>query len=305
VFVDGVQLKQVASASQVVPGTFAVNDAADTLTIGTDPTGKALRASDLKMAFALSGGSTIQGIGVRRYATPHDVGAAVRLGSPGGALRQMVITDNAMQGVALSNINKVVDHVVATNNGQLGVGGMELDGSVLKNSVINGNNSENFNNEPVSGGVKITQSRGIKAINNEVKDNKSAGMWFDASSYQIVATNNDFVNNRSTQLELEVSAQGTVANNTMTGGQTGILIHDTSDVLIYNNKVGDYSIFGLKISQDTRRQADASVPEAHDKRRPVPDPTVTWITQNIKIVNNVFGSRSTPSTARPTGPPTR
>ena len=290
VFVDGAQLKQVANAAAVVPGTFAVSDADDTITIGTDPSGKALRASDLKMAFALSGGSTIQGIGVRRYATPHDVGAAVRLGSPGGALRQMVITDNAMQGVALSNINKVVDHVVVTKNGQLGVGGMELDGSVVQNSVIDGNNSENFNNEPVSGGVKVTQSRGIKLINNEIKDNLSAGAWFDASSYQIVAVNNDFTNNRSTQLELEVSAEGLVANNTMTGGVTGILIHDTSSVQIYNNKIGDYSIFGIKLSQDTRRQADPTVPEAHDKRRPIPDPTVTWITKDITISNNVIGN---------------
>lgn len=290
VFVDGVPLKQVASAAQVTPGTFAVNDSADTITIGTDPTSRSVRASDLPMAFALSGGATIQGIGVRRYATPHDVGAAVRLSSPGGTLRHLVITDNAMQGVALSNVDKVVDRLVVTNNGQLGVGGTELDRTVVQNSVINGNNAENFNNEPVSGGVKITRSRGIKTINNEVSNNLSAGIWFDASSYQIVAVNNDLADNRSTQLELEVSAQGIVANNTVTGGTTGILIHDTSDVSIYNNKLGDHSIFGIKISQDKRRQADPSVPEAHDKRRPIPDPTVTWVTERITISNNVFGN---------------
>ena len=292
VFVDGRQLAQVAKPSDVKAGTFAVSYSEHTLTIGSDPNGKEVRASDLPMAFALSGGgtTTIQGVGVRRYATPNDVGAAVRLSSPGGTLRDMVISDNGLQGVALSNVNKTIDHLTVLNNGQLGLGGMELDNSVVENSIIDGNNSQRFNDEPVSGGVKITSARGIRVANNEVNDNVSAGIWFDVSCYKIAAVNNDVQGNTSSQIELEVSADGIVANNTTQGGTTGILIHDTSDALIYNNRIGDYSTFGIKISQDSRRQSDPTVPEAHDKRRPIPDPTVTWVTKNVTVVNNVFGN---------------
>ena len=291
VFLNGAPLTQVGSAGEVTAGKFAVNDGADTITIGSDPSGQEVRASDLKMAFRLSGpGSVIQGVGVRRYATTWDVGAAVRLGGPGGVLRQMVITDNAMQGIALSNRDKTVDHVVATKNGQLGVGGTEVDNSTIKNSVISDNNTQDFKDAPVSGGIKITRSRVITVSNNDVKNNQSAGIWFDASCYQVTAVNNDVQYNRSTQIEVEVSGTALIANNTTYGGTTGILIYDTSDARVYNNKIGDNSIFGIKLAQDVRRQSDPSVPEAHDQRQPIPDPTVTWITKNVSIVNNVFGN---------------
>jgi polyferredoxin len=48
VFVNGNPLIQVASPSQVGPGQFAVDYSAQTITIGTDPTGQEVRASDLK-----------------------------------------------------------------------------------------------------------------------------------------------------------------------------------------------------------------------------------------------------------------
>lgn len=195
-----------------------------------------------------------------------------------------------MQGIALSNVKKIVDHVTVTRNGQLGVGGTELDDSWVTNSVVNDNNTQDFKDAPVSGGIKITRSRVITVNNNEVRNNQSAGIWFDASCYRVTAANNDVQHNRSTQIELEVSGTGVVANNTTYGGTTGILIYNTSDVKIYNNKIGDNSIFGIKLAQDYRRQADPAVPEAHDPRRPVPDPTVTWITKNVTIVNNVFGN---------------
>lgn len=291
VFVNGGQLKQVASASAVVAGTFAVDDAGGRLIIGTDPAGKDVRASDLGQAFSISGaGSVLQGIGVRRYATTYQQFGAVRVSNVGGTVRHVVMTDNAMAGLSLSNSNKVIDHVVSTNNGMLGIGGTQDDNSVIQNSVINGNNTQDFKDAPVSGGIKLTRSRGITVSNSEVKNNQSAGIWFDASCYNIKVVGNDAQYNRSSQIELEVSDTGIVANNTAFGGTTGILIYDTGNVKIYNNEVGNSSTFGITLQQDARRQADPTVPEAHDPRAPIPDPTVTWITKNVVVANNVFGN---------------
>ena len=96
VFVNGTQLKQVSSAAKVVDGTFYVSDAANTITIGSDPSGKDVRASDLAQAIILSGpNSVIQGIGVRRYANGYEKGGAVRIGNTGGTIRNVVIQDVA------------------------------------------------------------------------------------------------------------------------------------------------------------------------------------------------------------------
>jgi parallel beta-helix repeat protein len=227
---------------------------------------------------------------VRRYGTSYQQFGAVRFSNVGGTIRNVVMTDNAMVGLSLSNSNKLVDRVVSSNNGMLGIGGTQDDNSVIKNSIINGNNTQDFKDAPVSGGIKLTRTRGITVSNNEVKNNQSAGIWFDASCYNMKVVGNDAQNNRSTQIELEVSDTGIVANNTAFGGTTGILIFDTGNVKIYNNEVGGSSTFGIALHQDERRQADPTVPEAHDPRRPIPDPTVTWITRNITLANNAFGN---------------
>ena len=49
---------------------------------------------------------------------------------------------------------------------------------------------------------------------------------------------------------------------------------------------------GIKLVQDERRQANGLSPEGMDPRTlGQPDPTVTWITGNIVISNNVFGNQ--------------
>ena len=50
---------------------------------------------------------------------------------------------------------------------------------------MDGNNTQDFKDAPVSGGIKITRSRVITVANNEIKNNQSAGIWFDASCYRI------------------------------------------------------------------------------------------------------------------------
>ncbi len=51
-------------------------------------------------------------------------------------------------------------------------------------------------------------------------------------------------------------------------------------------------LFGIKLAQDERRQANlGTFPYARDPRQAnVVDPTVTWITENVQVSNNVFGN---------------
>ncbi len=293
-FVDGVQLTQVGSSSAVVPGTFYVNDAANTIIMGSDPTGKEVRASDLAQALYLSGpGSVIRGIGIRRYATPYETHGAVRLGNLGGVVQNVAIEDVATTGLSLSGANKLIDRLTVRRAGLLGVGGTQLDTSVISNAILSGNNTERFKNEPVAGGIKITSARTLRIDNVEANDNVGTGIWCDVSSYDLTIVNNTANGNTKHGIEVEISDKGIIANNqAINGGEDGIILFDAGNFKVFNNEVGGGSLFGIKLAQDQRRQAQlGSFPEARDPRfKNVVDPTVPWITQNIEISNNVFGS---------------
>ena len=294
VFVNGAPLKQVATATAVVAGTFAVNDAANMITIGTDPTGKEVRASDLAQAINLSGANSIvQGIGVRRYANGYEVKGAIRLGNTGGTVRNVLIEDVATFGLTLSNTDKVVDHVTIRRAGQLGIGGHQTDRSVVSNSLVSGNNTEKFKDAPVSGGLKFTAARTLRIDNVEANNNFTTGIWCDVSSYQLTIVNNTANGNGKHGIEVEVSDTGIIANNqAINGGEDGIILYDSGHFKVFNNEVGGSSLFGIKLAQDERRQATlGQFPEARDSRyKDVVDPNMPWITQDIQMSNNVFGN---------------
>ncbi|ARC57723.1 hypothetical protein AS850_11635 [Frondihabitans sp. 762G35] len=291
VFVDGAQLKQVASASAVTAGTFAVDQNARTITIGSDPAGHEVRASNLQQAiYAKSTGTTLQGFGVRRYATPYNVRGALRLGGKGETARNIVIQDSATTGMNFENDDITLDHLTVQRSGMQGLGGNAAYNLELTNSIVSQANLEHFNEAPVSGGVKITRSRDITIRNNDFTKNYSFGLWLDESCYDATIVHNSITGNQGHGLEVEISAHALIADNVATGnGKSGIRLLDTSDSQIVNNDIGGNGVFGLQLSQDQRREADLTVP-GHDPRRPKPDASFTWLTQNNLVANNRFGS---------------
>jgi parallel beta-helix repeat protein len=292
-FVDGAALKQVGTAAEVVAGTFAVDDAANTLTIGSDPTGKQVRASDLVQAIFLSGkDSVVRGIGVRRYANPFETKGAVRVINTGGTIENVVVEDVATFGLTVSSPGKTIDHVTVQRAGLMGVGGNQADNSTVRNSIFSNNNTEGFKSEPEAGGMKFGASRTVTVDNVEANNNIGAsGIWFDVSSHDITVVNSTANGNTKYGIEIEVSGHGIIANNQAIGGEVGIILFDANDFKVFNNDVGDNTLYGIKLAQDDRRQASlGSYPYARDPRQAsVVDPTVTWITENVQVSNNAFG----------------
>lgn len=291
VFIDGAQLKQVGSAAQVSPGKFFVDYAANTITLGSDPTGRDVRASNLAQAiYSPAPNTKLQGFGVRRYATPYDARAAVVLAATSSAARNLVVVDNAMIGIAIQNNDSVAERVTVQRNGMMGIGVNAAYGLVIRDSIITNNNSEAFKPEPVSGGIKVTRSRGVTILNNDTSNNQnSTGIWLDESVYNANVSNNVSSSNGKNGIELELSDTAIVANNETVGQETGILLYNTGNVKVFNNNVGGNRLFGVKLAQDERRQAVASF-AGQDPRRPAVDPTTPWLTRNITISNNVFGN---------------
>jgi trimeric autotransporter adhesin len=293
-FLDGIQLTQVAGAGDVVPGTFAIDYASDTITLGTNPAGHAVRVSNKVQAFnVLSSGTTLQGFGVRNYATPYAQRAAVRMQNDNEIARNLVILDNAMIGLAISRNAGLIENVTTQRNGLLGIGINASYGLVIKNSVVKNNDLQRFKVAPVSGGIKITRSRGVTVVNNDVSNNFGSGIWCDESCYNMNVSGNTANYNQASGIILELSDTGIVANNQTVGNDKGIQIYNTGNIRIFNNDIGGNTTFGIKLAQDERRNADPQY-QGRDPRRTAllggTDPTVTWITQNIEVVNNTFGT---------------
>lgn len=289
IFIDGVAQKQVSSASQVVAGTFAVDYSSKRLILGTNPSGKSVRASNLSQAFdVVAKGSTLQGFGVRRYATTYGAAGAVRLQNTNAVARDLVIVDNALIGLSVGNNDTLVERVTLQRNGQMGFGANAAYRLVLRNSVITNNNVEKFKDAPVAGGVKITRSRDVSVHNIEASNNTGSGIWFDESCWNMKVTNSTANNNTTTGIQLEISGKALLAGNQALGGGTGVIVMNTSDVQIVNNDFGGGTFNGVSLKQDSRRPATSST--GQDPRMKGNDPAMTWLMKNITVSNNAFGT---------------
>ena len=289
-FVDGKQLRQVATASAVRSGTFAVDYATHTLIIGDNPVGHDVRASDLEQAILANVTVKLRGFGVRRYASPTWRIGAIRLGADNSQIQNVVFDNNATVGISFGGYNTTLDHLTVTGNGLLGILANHADGAVIENTIVLGNNTEHFNPQVAAGGIKVTRTRGITINNVNASENAATGIWLDESTVNFKITNNTVRNNAEAGIETELSDTGIIANNVVTGSRSsGIYVFDTGNVKIFNNALASNGTQHIQLSQDQRRQANASDP-GHDPRRPVPDPTVPWLLRNITVANNVFDS---------------
>lgn len=262
VFVDGAHLTQVGSVAAVTEGTFFADSANRRIVVGTDPSGKVVRSADLERAFEIGVGSvTLRGIGIRRYATTVGARAAVLMDPAGGTFENLVVSDNATIGMAVSGANKVLRNVVVERNGMMGIGSDRGDNFLLANSVVRYNNLERFPYIPQASGVKLTKASKPRIINNLITDSYlTTGLWLDGYNTDAVIAGNRILNNSETGINLEISTRGIIANNTVSGSRKGIELRDTEHTKIMNNHLTSYSLMGIFLAQDDRfdhRPSDA------------------------------------------------
>jgi hypothetical protein len=293
-WLDGVALTQVAKRGDVTPGTFAVDHASSRLYLGSDPSGHEVRASDKQKAFSVqSAKSVLRGFGVRRYATPVPAFAAITVEAPGVTVDNLQIEDNATGGLFVGAADVSVRHVTVQDNGMIGMNSNLADRLTVSGLLAVRNNAEHFNNAPVSGGFKVTRSRGIVIDHSELSQNFGPGLWFDQSDYDADVLASVISRNRGHGLIVEISSHFVIAGNTIDDNRdNGIKVNNTDHVQIWNNTVASNGA-DLFVAQDSREAGDPSVP-GHDSRRPSPDPTQPWVIGAVVVSNNVFsGAMST------------
>ena len=288
-FMDGTQLQQVAANPKA--GQFAVNYSTSAITLGSDPGGHAMRASNLTQAFVVAGAhTTLRGFGVRDYATPLPLmGTLFFGGSVGGStLQNLVIQDNASQGLSIDAPNETVDHVTVDRNGMTGIHANTAGGSVLQNSVIDANNTQHFNAAPSAAGIKISRLDGFTVRNNEVANNLDInGIWTDENVTHFTIVGNSVTGNGQQYGILnELSDTGVVADNTVSGSQYGYTAFDSGDIAVFNNDLSDSTVWGVGLTQDNRYQPGMGTAGASVQ----PSTANPWRVHNITIANNAFRS---------------
>jgi parallel beta-helix repeat protein len=287
VFADGTQLTQVAANPGV--GQFSVDYTATTITVGSDPTGTAIRASNLAQAFIVSAPNvTLRGFGVQRYGNSLATGAAIYMARPNDRVQNVVMTDIATVGMTMYKGNDTIDHVTIIGAGMLGILSNQADGLAVTNSIVTRSNSQHFNTEPASAAIKLSRSRNVTISNNELSDGYDAlGIWTDESVVGFTIVGNTVRDNgTAANIETELSDTGIIANNLVSGSDRGVYIFDTANVKVFNNTFTGNSRGSVFISQDFRRETTPG--NNHDPRQPLPDPTCPWIVNNITIANNLF-----------------
>lgn len=292
VWINGVAQRQVEKVSQLTKGTFFVDDDQDHLSLGTNPQGANVRASTLGRAIEIRAeGVRLRGFGVRRYAPSLPDMGAITMERPSISLENLHVTDSATTGVSMLAKNQQLDRVTVAGNGLLGVHGNHADNADVRHLLTFGNNTERFNNSPVSGGLKITRARGVNISHTTARDNRGPGLWLDESVYDGRIAASEILDNTHHGVSLEISSTMLFVGNVVQGNDgNGIKINDTSDVQIWNNTFADNGR-PINIVQDQRRGDDPSVP-GRDPRRPFPDPDQPWVNGPVTVSNNIIAGTS-------------
>lgn len=300
VFVNGKQLKQVDLNAGVGEGQFAVDYSGKRLIIGTNPSGREVRASRLDRAFTVgSPDVTLRGFGVRRYANSIPSLGVIYMARHRDVVTNVTVEDVATTGITMysdgSHGAGTIDHVTVRRAGLTGIDSMTFDNGVLSNSIIEDCNTEGFGPFPATAGVKITRAKGARFDNNLIRNNPNAtGIWADESSTDITAIRNEIYNEKEdgfAGIQFELTSNGIIADNLIFGQDRGIYIFDTNHLRVVNNTSYNNRVADISVDQDFRRQSNPKH-VGHDSRNPIPDPNNTWITGDLRINNNLFGTDS-------------
>ncbi|SDS13370.1 Protein of unknown function [Friedmanniella luteola] len=290
VWVGDVEQTQVGSRDALVPGTFFVDGATDQLYLGADPGTEEVRASDLQVAFSLRApGTVLRGFGVQRYADSVWQQGVISSYWERMTLDNMTVLDSATGGVGFFKPGSVIKNTTIDGSGQIALHANQADNLVLENLSVTDSNDERFNPAPSSGGIKITQTRGVKLRGSELLRTYGSQFWTDQSTYDITVAGNEILDGSRYGVVLEISSTATVADNIIAGNAfDGVLVANTDKVHIWNNTlVGNRK--AIAFAQDSRRIEQLKV-SGHDPRRPQPDLSMPWVIGNSTIGNNVMAA---------------
>ena len=259
VFIDGMPLTLVDSASQVGPGEFYVDYSNDSIYIGSNPNGHTVEAKDQAVALYISygaDGTIVQGLGFEDYATSYSAAqaGALRVNCNSVTVKDNTFAYNALAGMAAYNPNCTIEGNTFAFNGEKGLTANAINGSLIEGNAFAYNNQDHFADDWDAAGVKISDSSNVTVKDNLSDSNLSAGFWFDVGCSGTTIVGNESRNDSDSGIFYEISSNAIIASNLVVDSPlTGITVSGSSNVEVYNNTLaGNY--------QDIRVQDDSRVP---------------------------------------------
>jgi parallel beta-helix repeat protein len=229
-FIAGRMVAPVATAAEVNAGTWFFDHSANTITVGTNPTGRTVETSVTPKAFSgLADNVTVKNMTIQMYASELQQGTVQAGPRPGGwadgganwLLQDVVVKLNHGVGVAMGN-GTVLKRVRTTANGNLGISGTSASGGKVIDSEIASNNTVGVNQTWSAGGAKWAGDyNNLLVQNTYVHDNIGPGLWADESDYNTTFINNTVTNNSAAGIFVEISYKALVAGNTITNNGLG------------------------------------------------------------------------------------
>ncbi|HSH59296.1 MAG TPA: right-handed parallel beta-helix repeat-containing protein [Acidimicrobiales bacterium] len=244
VFIDGRPLTQVGSKSQVVTGTFFVDEANQQLYIGDNPEGKTVEGSAYQNTLVLynAPNSKVLGLGFAHAASKADSGssAVVSYRSHRVLIENNTFAWNAASGMEIGELS---DDVVVRGNRMLynGMVGASTWGSparlVFQGNHVASNNQERFNVYWAAGGLKLNGILDATVSDNTVENNVGTGLWCDIGCRSVNIVRNVVRNNSKYGIMYEISDSGIIASNITVNNGSGIYVSESTNSKVYNNTI--------------------------------------------------------------------
>ena len=291
VYINGLNLKQVASKAEVGPAKFYVDSTNKQLYIGDNPAGKKVEATTKKQAFYLlkydtydPSNTIIRGLGFAHYADE-----AIAFGAPRVTLENNTFVWNGVQGILLwgqgsgGQWGVTTDAIVRGNtfsyNGSQGVAADQAHRMLLEDNKISYNNVEHFSKISGAAGIKAIKTKGLIWRNNLVENNFATGMWMDISNTNATIVRNVVRNNENMGIFMEISHKAIIAANVVYKNSTGIMVTGSSSAQVYNNTLSKNGR-NIVINDDTRVNTNAAEIALGS----------TWIARNNIVKNNILSN---------------
>jgi len=151
-------------------------------------------------------GAYVEARGIRfRYAANTAQEGAVQLAGTGDALRDCVVERTNGNGASFTAANLTVERCTFRENGQMGFGASHIDGSHIRDCIIQNNNIKDFDRGWEAGGEKIVLTKGAVIESCRVLDNRGVGLWFDIGNEDCEVHNCLIANNEDAGIFYEIS----------------------------------------------------------------------------------------------------
>jgi parallel beta-helix repeat protein len=238
-FMDHKPMTRVLQQSQVGPGKFFFDEAADKIYIADDPTGHRIEASVAVTAIDSGGAGnvTVRGATIEKFGL-HGIVASTGWVIERNEIRY--VHSHALRVFGVAQVrNNYLHHA-----GNMGIFG-EGTGLVFDTNRLAYNNYLNFGKASGlwhAGATKIVKSSNTVVRNNWSHDNLGDGWWLDWDNMNNLVENNLFERNNRFGFFYEASFDGVVRNNVFRdNGQSikwngsGLWINTSKNVEVYGN----------------------------------------------------------------------